>query len=87
MKMKGNENKTGEGLKETFRRAVRTFFQAAIGYFAANAALVNFDDGTAFKRVLIGLVASAAACGIAAVMNLPEKSRPSPDSVAEIETD
>ena len=85
--MKDYENKSGEGFKETFRRAARTFLQAAIGYFAANAALVHFDDGTALKRVLIGLVTSAAACGIAAVMNLPERNYPSSGSVAKIDTD
>ena len=87
MKMKDYDNKSGEGFKETFRRAARTFLQAAIGYFAANAALVSFDDGTAVKRVLIGLVTSAAACGIAAVMNLPQKNGPSCGPIAENDTD
>ena len=60
--------------KETLRRAARTFFQAAAGCVAAHlaAAAAGFADGTrTLRSVIFTLAASAAAAGIAAVMNLP----------------
>ena len=57
--------------KETLKKAGRTFLQAAVGYIVANFAFVDF---TATKEViysaLIGLLASAGAAGVAALMNL-----------------
>lgn len=61
-------------MKETIKRAVRTFVQAAAGYFAANLALYagsDFSDLNVLKTVLTGLGVSAIAAGLAAVMNLP----------------
>ena len=56
--------------KETLRRAARTFLQTAIGYIAVNVAVVDF---TATDEVLYssltGLIVSAIAAGIAAIMN------------------
>lgn len=57
--------------KETWRRAGRTFLQAAIGYVAANVAFIDFtaaDD--VLCSALIGLAVSAIAAGAAAIMNL-----------------
>lgn len=66
-----NFDNGGAGFKETAWRAARTFLQAAAGYVAANVTLFAVDDGSTLKRALVGLVASAVACGLAAVMNLP----------------
>ena len=60
------------GFKQTAYRAARTFFQAAAGYLAANAALISWDDATALKKTVAGILAAAIACGIAALMNLPK---------------
>lgn len=61
-------------MKECIRRALRTFIQAAAGYLAANLVIVvsNTDTGDydALKMALIGLVSSAVAAGIAALMNM-----------------
>ncbi len=62
-------------MKEWLRRAIRTFIQAAAGYIVANlsAALAGMQtDGV--KTVLIGLIGSALAAGMAALMNLETKS-------------
>lgn len=57
--------------KETWRRALRTFLQAAISYVAVNLCVVDFNAGSdVLRSALIGLGASALAAGIAAVMNL-----------------
>ena len=66
-------------MKEMFRRAGRTFLQAAVGYIAANLVCVistNTDNYDYLKNALIGLGVSAIAAGLAAMMNLP-KSEPS----------
>ncbi len=59
-------------MKETVRRAARTFFQAALGYACANlaASAVGIVKG---GDVLVAFIASALASGIAAVMNLPKR--------------
>lgn len=60
--------------KETWRRALRTFLQAAVSYIAVNLCVVDFSsEGEVLTSALIGLGASALAAGIAAVMNM-EKS-------------
>jgi hypothetical protein len=59
--------------KEWLYRAIRTFIQAALGYAAANIALIELTDSTAVKTLL----ASAISAGLAAIMNadifLPQK--------------
>lgn len=56
--------------KETWRRALRTFLQAAISYLAVNLCIVDFNaDGEALTSALVGLAVSALAAGVAAVMN------------------
>lgn len=68
--------------KETWRRALRTFIQAAVAYLAANLFVVDFTaEGEVLTSALVGLVVSALAAGLAAVMNL-EKSE-----VAEVPTE
>lgn len=59
--------------KNTLYRAARTFVQAALGYAAANVAGVINADGDGMKAALGGLILSAVAAGIAALMNLPER--------------
>ena len=63
-------------MKETIKRAMRTFVQAAAGYIAANLALyigTDFSDFNVLKTVLMTVGVSAIAAGLAAVMNLPKK--------------
>lgn len=65
--------------KETIVRAVRTFLQAAVGYVAANLALIEWTDETALKKGVTALITAAVACGLAAIMNLPEKHENTPE--------
>ena len=59
--------------KETFRRMIRTFFQAAISYIAVNIVIVDFNaTEDVLKSALVGVGVSALSSGIAAVMNLEE---------------
>ena len=62
-------------MKEAFRRALRTFLQAAVGYIVMTVPTVitagmEFD---ALKAALFGLGISAVSAGLAAVMNLPAR--------------
>lgn len=62
--------------KETFKRVMRTFLQAAVAYIVANLTLVDFSSGKdVAKSALIGLVVSAGAAGMAAVMNLQSPAK------------
>ena len=60
--------------RECTRRAMRTFFQSAAGYVAANLAAymggMEFTDATAMRSAILGVCASGIAAGIAAAMNL-----------------
>ncbi len=57
--------------KNTVKRAVRTFFQSAIAYITVNALCISYGaENGGLEDALIGLAISAAAAGIAAVMNL-----------------
>lgn len=61
-------------MKQTLYRALRTFCQAAGGYLIANVAAALAGQGSDWKlwrTALMGLLVSAAAAGLAAVMNLP----------------
>lgn len=59
---------------ETFKRMLRTFIQAVIGYIVANLAIVDYSSGRdVAKSTLIGLCVSAFAAGLSAVMNLQKK--------------
>lgn len=63
--------------KETARRVLRTFIQAAVGFIASNVVLqvsgVAWTDKETIRNAAIGLLASALAAGAAAVMNLETK--------------
>ena len=62
--------------KETLIRALRTFIQAAVAYIIANIAIVDFSsDKQIVKSAVAGLITSAVAAGIAAVMNLEKGER------------
>lgn len=62
-------------MKPVIKRALRTFFQTAIGYIAMNLTIVDWSDVSASKNVLFGLGVSAIAAGIAAIMNLDEVNK------------
>ena len=65
--------------KETWRRALRTLLQVAVSYIAANLCIVDFTaEGEVLTSALVGLLVSALAAGLAAVMNL-EKVTPTPN--------
>ncbi len=53
-------------------RALRTFLQTAVGYIAVNIAVVDFSNTSVAKTAVVGLCVSAAAAGLAAVMNVKE---------------
>lgn len=55
--------------KEPVRRGLRTFVEAAAGYVIVNAAALDLSVDNALK----GLMISAIAAGIAAVMNMEGK--------------
>lgn len=57
--------------KETLKRVIRTFLQAAIACIVANFATIDFSSGKdVIKSAIWGLCGSAIAAGIAALMNL-----------------
>lgn len=61
--------------KETLRRALRTFCQTAIGYIAVNLTLIDFGSGKeVIESAIAGLIVSAIASGLSAVMNLEAKN-------------
>ena len=64
-------------MKETIRRAFRTFVQTATGYIVTNIAILSdpetLQNTDILKTTIIGLIISAISAGLAAVMNLPKK--------------
>ena len=64
-------------MKETIRRAFRTFWQTAIGYIVTNIAILSdpetLQNTDILKTTIIGLIISAISAGLAAVMNLPKR--------------
>jgi hypothetical protein len=60
--------------RNTIKRAVRTFGQSAVAYILANVAMVDFTDKSIAKSAIIGLITSALAAGISAVMNLEKNN-------------
>lgn len=61
--------------KETLRRALRTFCQTAVGYIAVNLTLIDFGSGKeVIESAIAGLIVSAIASGLSAVMNLEAKN-------------
>ena len=74
--------------KETWRRALRTFLQAAVSYIAVNLCVVDFSsEGEVLTSALIGLGASALAAGIAAVMNMEKSEAEEVDEESESEVE
>lgn len=60
--------------KETLRRALRTFIQTAAAYVGANLCVIDFSASKdVVHSALFGLLVSAAAAGLAAIMNLEKK--------------
>ncbi len=59
-------------MKEWIRRALRTFFQAAVGYAAVAIPAIDFE-GDGLKATLIGIGVSAISAGLAAVMNINDE--------------
>ena len=61
--------------KESFRRAARTFLQAALSYIVVNIAIIDFTSNKEIiKSAVIGLIISALSAGFAAVMNMEVKT-------------
>ncbi|MBQ7125108.1 MAG: hypothetical protein IJO00_01960 [Clostridia bacterium] len=60
-------------MKEMLKRALRTFFQTAMGYIATNlvCTVSGITDFGILKIALLGLITSSIAAGLSAVMNLP----------------
>lgn len=62
-------------MKTWIKRALRTFVQTAVGYISVSIMTVDFSaDRSAVRTALIGVAVSAAAAGMAAVMNFKENS-------------
>lgn len=58
-------------MKNWVRRALRTFGQAAAGYFCAAIVTVDWTaDRAVIRAAVTGIIVSAIAGGISAVMNL-----------------
>ena len=66
MTLKGSDAMKKILSKEPVRRALRTFFQTAVGYIAVNSVSADFTT----KNAVIGFITAAVSAGIAAVMNL-----------------
>ncbi len=64
--------------KNCLKRALRTFLQTAVGYVVTNLAMyfgdLDFSNEDLFKKAVSGLVISAVAAGLSAVMNLEKKA-------------
>ena len=74
--------------KETARRMLRTFVQAAAGFLATTGiSVLTTNDYNVSKSILIGLAGSALAAGIAAVMNLQDKNEPNCYEESEVVID
>lgn len=70
----------------TFKKMYRTFFQTAIAYSATmvgDYAIYGYDTENK-NSVLIGLVISAIAAGVAAVMNLDFEDYQAEEEIADI---
>ncbi|MDE6659302.1 MAG: hypothetical protein K2K01_04235 [Eubacterium sp.] len=60
--------------KETLKRMARTFLQTVVAYIGVNFVLVDFtEDKAVIKSALVGLLISAIASGLSAVMNLQKR--------------
>ncbi len=65
--------------RETLKRMLRTFLQAVIGFIATTGiSVLVTNDYKLTENIVYGVIGSAIAAGIAAVMNL-EHSQPTTD--------
>ena len=66
-------------MKETIRRALRTFVQTAIGYIVTNIAILSdpetLQNTDILKTTIIGLIISAISAGLAAVKKKKKRSK------------
>ena len=66
-------------MKETIRRAFRTFVQTELGYVVTNIAILSdteiLQNTDILKTTIIGLIISAISAGLATVMNLPKRGK------------
>lgn len=63
-------------MKNWVKRALRTFAQTAVGYVCTAIVAVDWTaDRAVLKATLIGVITSAIAGGISAVMNLIDDNR------------
>ena len=62
-------------MKETIKRATRTFLQAFIGFLVVNfsASFTGVIGREMMVETVMALTASAVAAGLAAVMNMPKR--------------
>ncbi|MEE1061466.1 MAG: hypothetical protein UH080_06545 [Ruminococcus sp.] len=64
--------------KNCLKRALRTFLQTAVGYIVTNLAMyfgdLDFANEDLLKKAVSGIVISAVAAGLSAVMNLEKKA-------------
>ena len=62
--------------KETWYRMIRTFLQAALGYFSVNIVYISFSgDKATLKNTIIGFIIAGVSAGMAAVMNLEKEKK------------
>lgn len=62
--------------KDTVERTVKTFIEAFFAYIVTVIAAGDFFDGENSKKALVGLLMSALAAGVSAVMNMLKNSTP-----------
>lgn len=62
--------------KDTVERAVKTFLQAFLAYIVTVLAAGDYLEGEISKKALVGLLMSALAAGVSAVMNMFKNAKP-----------
>lgn len=62
--------------KDTVERAVKTFLQAFLAYIVTVLAAGDYLEGEITKKALVGLLMSALAAGVSAVMNMFKNAKP-----------
>ena len=62
--------------KDTVERAVKTFLQAFLAYIVTVLAAGDYLESEITKKALVGLLMSALAAGVSAVMNMFKNAKP-----------
>lgn len=62
--------------RDTVERAVKTFLQAFLAYIVTVLAAGDYLEGEITKKALVGLLMSALAAGVSAVMNMFKNAKP-----------